>query len=1030
VSDFKPRPYQEAALEGARVALRGGAHSVLVQMPTGCHALGQPIMMADRSIRLVETIQVGDQLMGPDGKPRAVLSLARGRAPMVRIIPMRGNPWDVNLDHVLTLAMATRSSDAVDIARDPNCWTDITVAEWLRQRQPGAWLMRARAFGADGSPVFRIDSFKTELRPEANYYGFELDGDHRYLLGDGTVTHNSGKSHIFRSIIAGVTAKGKRAMLLVQGQNLVRQAAKHLSALGVSVGVEMGDDRVGPRIGARGFIDDAPQIVVASRDSLARRLKHYPPDFFRMIVIDECFPAGTLVDGRPIETIKVGDPVRAYNPRTGLIELRPVVRLFKNPVRELVRLHLSDGTSIVCTPEHPFAVEHGAGVEYLPAVKMEGLYAQVSDMYQLRSGVSAQVEAHVLRHLQVGGELADHVTDEPSACVAEDDRPEPDATRGSARQGERDSGGDEAHTTDSRRQRQASGRTAATAGGGARMADGGCDSHGPRSGEGSPALLQDRHRPLDEEGGDRGGRPWAQHLQDQGCGRAQDGVSRGPRVDRVEILECAGAGGPGSVCPDGAVYNLEVDGLHNYFVNDILVHNCHHLLSDQYLQILQHFGVSVPTKEKGKIVPDRKTAWGGNTILIGLTATPDRGDHGDIMTVFEARGFKYGILEAIDDGWLVPIKQAMCHLDGLDLSKVRTSVGDLNAQDLEAVIRPLLEPICREIVKVADGRPTLIYNPLVTMAAATTEHLTGKTKGAGRVVTVTAETEEREAMFKAMARGDIWAFSSVGTLTEGVDIPCATIGAMLRMTKSRPLYAQIMGRLLRPAESLAHALNDMTRDQRRAAIAASEKPEAWMLDFAGNAGRHKLIGVADVIGEDEDDKTMSLARGHILRGVTDPTEAIAKAREDLAVMLAKAAGSEIERVLVDPFALFSVKAKADAQSRPPTEAQVEALLNAGAVECKINSASSRDKARKVIAQRFDLLTAQAMLDESRRRVTARQASLRQVRRLVKANLPLERARTISFQDARTAIDELEAQGWETSPAWIAKHSGAAAGATT
>lgn len=203
-----------------------------------------------------------------------------------------------------------------------------------------------------------------------------------------------------------------------------------------------------------------------------------------------------------------------------------------------------------------------------------------------------------------------------------------------------------------------------------------------------------------------------------------------------------------------------------------------------------------------------------------------------------------------------------------------------------------------------------------------------------------------------------------------------------------------------------------------------------MLDFAGNAGRHKLIGVADVIGEDEDDKTMSLARGHILRGVTDPTEAIAKAREDLAVMLAKAAGSEIERVLVDPFALFSVKAKADAQSRPPTEAQVEALLNAGAVECKINSASSRDKARKVIAQRFDLLTAQAMLDESRRRVTARQASLRQVRRLVKANLPLERARTISFQDARTAIDELEAQGWETSPAWIAKHSGAAAGATT
>jgi superfamily II DNA or RNA helicase len=587
-----------------------------------------------------------------------------------------------------------------------------------------------------------------KLRP---YQEAALEGARVALRGGARSTllqlpTGTGKSIIFQRIIEGVTSKAKRALLLVQGQNLVRQAAKHLGQLGVSVGVEMGDDRVGPRIGARGLIDDAPQIIVASRDSLARRLKHYPPDFFRVIVADEA----------------------------------------------------------------------------------------------------------------------------------------------------------------------------------------------------------------------------------------------------------------------------------------------HHALSAQWLHILAHFGVSVPTTDKkGKIIPGSKTAWGGNTILIGLTATPDRGDHGDIMAVFEAAGFKYNILQAIDDGWLVPIKQELCHLDGLDLSKVRTSVGDLNASDLEAVIRPLLEPICKEIVKVADGRPTLIYNPLVTMAAATTAHLTQKTKGAGRVVTVTAETEEREALFKEMARGNVWAFSSVGTLTEGVDIPCATIGAMLRMTKSRPLYAQIMGRILRPAESLAHALNDMSSAaERRAAIRASSKPDATMLDFAGNSGRHKLIGVVDVIGEDEDDKTMSLAKGHTLRGVTDPHEAIRKAKEELAEMLRKAAGSEIERIIVDPFALFSVKAKADAQSRPPTEAQVEALLNAGAVECKINSASSRDKARKVIAQRFDLLTAQAMLDESRRRVTARQASLRQVRRLVKANLPLERARTISFQDARTAIDELEAQGWETSPAWIAKHSGAAAGATT
>lgn len=551
----------------------------------------------------------------------------------------------------------------------------------------------------------------------------------------------TGKSLIFRKVIEGVTVgKGKRAMLLVQGQNLVRQAAKHLSALGVSVGVEMGDDRVGPHIGAGGLIDDAPQIVVASRDSLIRRLKHYPRDFFRMIVVDEA----------------------------------------------------------------------------------------------------------------------------------------------------------------------------------------------------------------------------------------------------------------------------------------------HHITADSYLTILEHFGVSVPRRAKAgkKLDPALgKTAWNGSTILIGLTATPDRGDGGDIMQVFDAVGFDYGIKEAIADGWLVPVEQELCTLPGLDLQKVRRTAGDLNAGDLEEVIRPLLEPICKAIVETAAGRPTLIYNPLITMADATSAQL-AKTRGAGRVVTVTAETDEREALFRAMARGEIWGFSSVGTLTEGVDIPCATIGAMLRFTSSRPLYAQIMGRLLRPAESLAHALNEMpSAAERRAAIAASEKPMAIMLDFAGNSGKHKLIRVVDVIGEREDDKVLSLAGGIVARGERDPLAAIEKAKRELAEMLAKAEGSEVERILVDPFALFSIKATKDTQRRPPTDAQIDALMNNGAVSVRLTDAKSREKARKTICDRFDILTAQAMIDESKRRTKDGLATLRQVRRLVKSGLPLERSRTITYHEARAAIDDLESLGWKPTPFWVAKHRG-------
>jgi hypothetical protein len=51
-------------------------------------------------------------------------------------------------------------------------------------------------------------------------------------------------------------------------------------------------------------------------------------------------------------------------------------------------------------------------------------------------------------------------------------------------------------------------------------------------------------------------------------------------VDRVEILEQTSDGTFGGVCPDGFVYNLEVESTHNYFANSVLVHNCHEYGTD------------------------------------------------------------------------------------------------------------------------------------------------------------------------------------------------------------------------------------------------------------------------------------------------------------------------------------------------------------------------------------------------------------------------------------------------------------------
>lgn len=162
----------------------------LAVMATGCHERGQLIMLAAGSARRVEDIAVGDLLMGPDLTPRTVLSLARGRQEMRRIIPETGPAWVVNLDHVLTLA---NGGDDLGL-RDPSSWIDITVREYLRE-QRGEWhplsLIRVTPTGRALVP------FWTEKMPEDDYFGFTLDGDHRYLLADGTVTHNCGKTPRF-----------------------------------------------------------------------------------------------------------------------------------------------------------------------------------------------------------------------------------------------------------------------------------------------------------------------------------------------------------------------------------------------------------------------------------------------------------------------------------------------------------------------------------------------------------------------------------------------------------------------------------------------------------------------------------------------------------------------------------------------------------------------------------------------------------------------------------------------------------------
>ena len=88
---------------------------------SGCHKIDTPIMMNDGSVKMVQDIGVGDELMGDDSSPRKVLQLYRGRDTMYEIIPTKGDPFVVNKGHVLSLKATNMTS--MRFRPDRNAWT-------------------------------------------------------------------------------------------------------------------------------------------------------------------------------------------------------------------------------------------------------------------------------------------------------------------------------------------------------------------------------------------------------------------------------------------------------------------------------------------------------------------------------------------------------------------------------------------------------------------------------------------------------------------------------------------------------------------------------------------------------------------------------------------------------------------------------------------------------------------------------------------------------------------------------------------
>jgi superfamily II DNA or RNA helicase len=314
--------------------------------------------------------------------------------------------------------------------------------------------------------------------------------------------------------------------------------------------------------------------------------------------------------------------------------------------------------------------------------------------------------------------------------------------------------------------------------------------------------------------------------------------------DRVVKVEAFGP---------ATVYDIEVEGCHNYFANGILVHNS---TAPSY----GHFFSYLPPECK----------------LVGLTATPQRLDGKALGKHFETTAHQLELPEAIDLGWLCPVAPQYVGIEGLDYSKLRTVRGDFDQTQLKAMMEaeqmvqrmavPTLEAMFgvppRSLNQIPqnqwkvwlDGNAThppfrtIAFCVSVAHAELMCDIMNRVYPGLFQWICGKTLDDDRRVIMADFSSGKRAGIANCGVLGEGVDVPDTTLIAMLRPTKSLSLYTQQLGRATR---TLRGTLDGMqTADERKLAIARSAKPFCRILDGVGNTGRHHVISSIDVLGGD------------------------------------------------------------------------------------------------------------------------------------------------------------------------------------
>jgi len=309
----------------------------------------------------------------------------------------------------------------------------------------------------------------------------------------------------------------------------------------------------------------------------------------------------------------------------------------------------------------------------------------------------------------------------------------------------------------------------------------------------------------------------------------------------------------------------------------IVVDEAHHCMSETYQRILNYFNTAK---------------------VLGVTATPDRADQKNLGQFFDSKAYEYTLNQAVREGFLCPVKAQMIPLE-LNINNVGLSNGDYAVGEIGSALEPYLNQVTLEMLNYCKGRKTVVFLPLIKTSQKFCELLNlHGFEAAG----INGNSKDRDQVLKDFENGEYDVLCNSMLLTEGWDCPSVDCIIVLRPTKIRSLYQQMVGRGMRLAPN---------------------KSELLLLDFLWMTERHDLCRPSALISKDEeiakriDKKVMDREAGIDLISAEDEAEKDVIQEREEALARELAAMKKKQRKLVDPIQYaFSIAAEDLANYKP------------------------------------------------------------------------------------------------------------------